>query len=133
MRYVEVNAKNAPAFCAASKKGSWVVLHHMNGCMHCMMFKPTWNDAVASCSKVPVNVASVEYSDMKRLPPTMQKVNGFPTVMVYVDGKPKAAFSGDRTVEDVSQFFKSYAAKPIAAKPIAAKPVAAKPVAKKKI
>jgi len=94
-----------------------------------MMFKPAWNEAVESCAKVPVNVASVEYSDMKRLPPSMQKVNGFPTVMVYVDGKPKAAFSGDRTVEDVSQFFKSYATKPLA-KPLA-KPQAKAPTKKK--
>ena len=49
---------------------------------------------------------------MKQLPASMQKVMGFPTIMVYENGKPKAAFNGPRTAEDVADFIKSYAAKP---------------------
>lgn len=81
-----------------------------------MMFRPAWNDAVAMCKKTAVNVAECEYADMKRLPSSMQKVMGFPTVMVYEDSKPVAAFNGPRTAEDVASFFQSYEGKP-AAKP----------------
>jgi len=110
-----------------------------------MLFRPAWNEAVAMCGSQPVNVAECEYADMKRLPASMQKVMGFPTVMVYENAKPKAAFNGPRTAEDVAAFFKSYAshpapsaskskAKPMAksaTKSVAKKSVATKPPAKK--
>jgi thioredoxin domain-containing protein 5 len=92
--------------------GRWIVFHHMNGCMHCVMFRPAWNDAKALSKSVPINVTECEYGDMKRLPASMQKVMGFPTVMVYEDAKPKAAFNGPRTAEDLAEFFKSYVKRP---------------------
>ena len=90
------------------------------------------------CKTACVNVAECEYADMKNLPTSMQKVMGFPTIMVYENAKPKAAFNGPRTADDVAEFFKSYAARPLAGKPPkkaskpAKKPTAAKKPAAKK-
>ena len=105
-------AADSPGYAKKVSSGRWIVYHHMNGCMHCMLFRPAWNEAVNTCKKCEINVTECEYSDMKQLPASMQKVMGFPTIMVYENGKPKAAFNGPRTAEDVADFIKSYAAKP---------------------
>ena len=111
--------------------GRWIVFHHMNGCLHCMLFRPAWNEAKSMCKNAAVNVAECEYADMaNKLPATMRKVMGFPTIMVYENAKPKAAFNGPRTAQDVAEFMKSYAqATPKAAPKAKAKP--AKKPAKK--
>ena len=106
----------------------------MNGCLHCMLFRPAWNEAVEMCkTQAGVNVAECEYADMKRLPTSMQKVMGFPTIMVYQNAKPVAEYQSSRTAEDVADFMKAHAApqkavkKPVVRKP--SKPIA-KPIAK---
>jgi thioredoxin-like negative regulator of GroEL len=112
MRYLEVTAATVPAF-KKEAKGKWVVFHHMQGCMHCVMFSPVWNQAKAMCAKTPgLNMADVEYGAMSALPPSMQKVMGFPTVMVYDNMKPVHEFSGPRDVATVTAFLKAQAVAP---------------------
>jgi len=110
MRYIEVTAATVPAFKKEAKGCKWVVFHHMQGCMHCVMFSPVWNQAKAMCAKTPgLNMADVEYSAMSALPPSMQKVMGFPTVMVYDNMQPVSEFGGPRDVATVTAFLKAQA------------------------
>ena len=115
MRYIEVTAATVPAFKKEAKGCKWVVFHHMQGCMHCVMFSPVWNQAKAMCAKTPgLNMADVEYSAMSALPPSMQKVMGFPTVMVYDNMQPVSEFGGPRDVATVTAFLKAQAVAPSA-------------------
>ena len=120
MRYIEVTAATVPAFKKEAKGCKWVVFHHMQGCMHCVMFSPVWNQAKAMCAKTPgLNMADVEYSAMSALPPSMQKVMGFPTVMVYDNMQPVSEFGGPRDVATVTAFLKAQA---VAVAPISSGP-----------
>jgi len=113
MHYLEVTAATVPTFKKEAKGCKWVVFHHMQGCMHCVMFSPVWNQAKAMCAKTPgLNMADVEYNTMSDLPPTMQKIMGFPTVMVYDNMKPVHEFSGPRDVATITAFLKSHAQAP---------------------
>jgi thioredoxin-like negative regulator of GroEL len=62
-------------------------------------------------------MADVEYSAMSALPPSMQKVMGFPTVMVYDNMKPVSEFSGPRDVATVTAFLKAQAVAPASSGP----------------
>jgi len=127
MHYVSPDGSN---FEKQLSSGRWIVFHHMNGCLHCMLFRPTWKQAVAICKNCDVNVAECEYSDMKRLPSSMQQVMGFPTIMVYENTKPVAEFEGIRSVENVTKFLKTYDGRHLQKSKSSAKPRARASTAK---
>lgn len=123
-------------------KGNCVVLHHMDGCIHCEMFMPVWKQICAFYNdKSEYLLVSVERGQMVNLPDTMQNVQAFPTLMSYNKGAPRQEFQDARTFDAVSEFIQSYgkmvptpAAAPKKARAPAAvnKPAAGKKTAPKK-
>lgn len=128
MLFIDVTPANAPDFVAQAQTGTWIVCHHMSGCIHCMMLRPTWNAAKEAVRGVKdLYVADVEYGNMALLPKTMTNVAGFPTIVVYQNAKPVKEFSGPRTKDALVAFMKETAS---AAKKAKTAKAAAKPAAK---
>jgi thioredoxin-like negative regulator of GroEL len=110
MLFIDVTPENAPTFVEQAQQGTWVVCHHMKGCIHCMMLRPTWDAARAAVKGVKdLNVADVEMGVMSLLPKSMTHVAGFPTIVVYKNAKPVKEFTGSRTKEDLVAFLKENA------------------------
>jgi thioredoxin-like negative regulator of GroEL len=137
MPVYELTATNMEKVVPDIKQGTCIVLHYMNGCIHCHMFMPVWKKVCQYyTNKNEYMLMSVEYGQMKGLPETMQNVQGFPTLRAYKDAKPIADFNDARSFEAVTQFVEKYGkngkapAKPKPAAKTAAK-AKAKPAAKK--
>lgn len=137
MPVYELTTNNMEKVVPDIKQGTCVVLHYMNGCIHCDMFMPIWKKVCQYyTNKNEYMLMSVEYGKMKDLPATMQNVQGFPTLRAYKDAKPIADFNDDRSYEAVKTFIEEYGkngkaqakAKPAAKTAAKAK---AKPAAKK--
>jgi thioredoxin-like negative regulator of GroEL len=137
MPVYELTTNNMEKVVPDIKQGTCVVLHYMNGCIHCEMFMPIWKKVCQYyTNKNEYMLMSVEYGKMKDLPATMQNVQGFPTLRAYKDAKPIADFNDDRSYEAVKTFIEEYGkngkaqakAKPAAKTAAKAK---AKPAAKK--
>lgn len=86
-----------------------IVLHHMDGCIHCQMFKPVWKKITEHYKNSPdCLLVSVEYSSMGLLPKNMQNVQGFPTIRAYRNATPVAEFNDIRTYDTVIDFIEKY-------------------------
>lgn len=94
-------------FQKGSKTEGWVVLHHMHGCPHCIMLRPTW-DSVVRETGAACNVAEMAY-DTDFIPAEMSDVRGFPTIRAYKNGKAIAEYNGDRGKESIMDFVMKYA------------------------
>ena len=133
----ELTSGNMADVVPRIKKGTCIVLHYMNGCIHCHMFMPVWKKVCEYYTgKNEYILLSVEYGSMKGLPGTMQNVQGFPTLRAYKDAKPIAEFNDSRTYEAVADFIEKHGKNtkaPARAKPApkAAEKQKAKPKAKK--
>jgi len=90
-------------------KGNTVVLFYAPWCPHCKTFKPIWDKLTAKHKGDPkVNVKEV---NCETNPKEGEKhgVQGFPTVMLFKDGKKVAQHNGDRSEESVENFIVSNA------------------------
>lgn len=82
---------------------------HMDGCPHCVTFKPIWETVMkdADLNKL----AFVDYEQSKN-PDRVKKFgfNSFPTIVVILNDGDKivAHYKGDRTVEDFKAFLMNY-------------------------
>jgi len=111
MLFVDVGPRNAEAFAEKALEGTWVVCHHMNGCIHCMMMRPTWEAAKAAVKGVDgLQVADIEYGQMGMLPKTMTNIAGFPSIVVYKKGKPVKEL-GARSLDSMIALLKGAAPK----------------------
>ena len=107
MRLVKVGDANVQGFSAQARQGRWVVCHYMNGCMHCEMMKPAWEQAKKAVKDVPnLQVAEVEYAFTQQLPGKMANVMGFPSIVAYQNGLPYREFDAMRTVENLTRFLR---------------------------
>lgn len=105
----ELTKTNASEIIPKIKNGTCVVLHHMNGCIHCEMFMPVWKEICqAYKNKKAFVLVSVEYSVTALLPDKMRNVQGFPTLRAYKNGSPVAEFNDNRTYDAVSSFIERY-------------------------
>lgn len=108
----QVSSKNVHQFVDDCKRKTYVVLYHMNGCPHCEYMRPSWEQAIAATARAPgVHVAEVEYGMMGTLPPTMQQIRGFPTILVIRNGRPVAEYTGDRSASSLKQYILAHAQK----------------------
>ncbi len=105
----ELTATNMSKVVPNIEKGTCIVLHYMNGCIHCHMFMPVWKKVCEYyTNKSEYILMSVEYGNMKGLPETMQNVQGFPTLRAYKDAKPISEFNDVRSFEAVTDFVEKY-------------------------
>ena len=105
----ELTKSNSVRVLHELEYGTSIVLHHMNGCIHCEMFMPVWKEICkAYKNKEDYILVSVEYSNSSMLPQTMQNVQGFPTIRAYKNAKPIAEFNDNRTYDAVVKFIEQY-------------------------
>lgn len=80
-----------------------------NSCGHCEAMKPEWNKLKSAISSNYGNGSLVEI-DSNVLPefdyqPLREKISGYPTILVLRNGIPKMEYSGNRSFEDMYNFF----------------------------
>ena len=87
-----------------------IILFYLNGCIHCQMLKPTWESVKkAMGNNSGISFKEIEYNDLHKLPPQLQKVSGFPTIQVVDKSKILAEYSGDRSMLSIMDFAKKWA------------------------
>lgn len=111
--YIQVkNDSDASKLSNLLKSGNWMVLYYAEWCGHCQAMKPEWQKVVESMTAKhqakqmqKINIADV-ISD--QIPQLTHKpdIKGFPTINIYVNGKPKATFndSSPRDAENIRKF-----------------------------
>lgn len=78
-------------------------------CGHCHAMKPSWEEMKSRLHSRKCGSGIVEL-DSRVLPHVnndmiKRRINGFPTIMVIKRGHPSTEYSGNRTVEDLTNFF----------------------------
>ncbi|KAF8815825.1 protein disulfide isomerase [Phlegmacium glaucopus] len=91
------------------KNGLWFVEHYSPHCHHCRSFKPTWDQLVVESKKeIPtVALATINcalYGDLCSL----NGVSGWPTMLMFDQGKVVGQFEGSRELDDLKKFMKQY-------------------------
>jgi len=106
MKVIKVNPKNKDKFkeCVGKDK-PMIILFYADWCPHCVAFKPTWDKLAAKLEKNPkVQVAQVEYENIKDIPKKFKNIRGFPTIQMIKGGKVISEYDGVRTVEDLEKY-----------------------------
>jgi len=88
-------------------QGKKLVLFYADWCGHCKKIKPIWDETAKEMNKddnkmIKVNCGESTDSDKK----IMEKysIDGYPTIILFVDGKP-TPYSGKRNKEDFIEVF----------------------------
>lgn len=102
-----ISEENAKGFSSLLKEHDRVIcLYHWTQCGHCVTLAPIWQ-RVTSKYKGKINVANIEYKSMLKME-KKYKVNGFPYVVVYKDGKKHVEFTSMRTEANLDAFIKEH-------------------------
>jgi thioredoxin-like negative regulator of GroEL len=88
------------------KKGTVVSYYHWKLCGHCKAFAPLWKK-ITRQYKDKILFANIELEGMKGID-EYYKVQGFPSIIIYKNGKKKKEFTGERTAERLDAFLKKY-------------------------
>jgi protein disulfide-isomerase-like protein len=89
------------------KEGKKVVLFYADWCGHCTNFKPTWDKASKQINKEEKRMIKVNCGENTKKDKQIMKkyeVDGYPTIIIFEDGKPKK-YNGERNVEDLLALF----------------------------
>jgi len=105
MPSVNINPNNAKKFCKVVKKGVFICLYHWKDCGHCITLLPIWKDAVKKSGKNSY-IVEIELANLKHLDKKYRDVQGFPSIIVYKNGKKFKEFSEQRTLENLEKFIK---------------------------
>lgn len=86
------------------KSSTKVTLYYSNGCIHCVNFKPEWNNFRQLVDKQNLNIEYKEYEggELSGKWPTIngQPIQGFPTLKLEVNGK-EFEYDGERTAKAI--------------------------------
>lgn len=79
-------------------------------CGHCQSMKPEWNKLKQKVAGTPGSGSLIEL-DSNVIPqinykPLTQRIQGFPTILIIKQGVPKMEYTGDRSFNDMFQYFK---------------------------
>lgn len=87
------------------KKGNWIVLYYSENCGYCVDFMPLWDKFVKLKNTNGMNKIKIksENSHLIKINPGFQ---GVPTIHFYKNGKYKATFNKERTLENLVKFYK---------------------------
>ena len=87
--------------------GKKLVLFYADWCGHCKKIKPDWDEAAKRANKdetVMIKVNCGGGSDKDKEIMSKYNVEGYPTIIVFEDGKP-SEYTGNRTVDDFLSIF----------------------------
>lgn len=88
-----------------------LMLYRMNMCPHCVALQPTWKDVEKRLARESrITLAEVEYQNMGNLPAYFRNIRGFPTIQVIQNGKIRDEYFGDRNVDSILSFARSFMA-----------------------
>jgi protein disulfide-isomerase-like protein len=80
-----------------------LVLFYADWCGHCKQFKPIWEETASEINKggkkIMISVNVGEKDDMSSKLSEKYKVDGFPTVVIFSNGKMTSSYDGPRTKE----------------------------------
>ena len=80
-------------------------------CIHCENMKPEWNKLLKKLKKINCNAILLEI-DANYLNNInnniISKINGFPSILIYKNGKIVKDYNGNRSLNDMLKFFKPY-------------------------
>ncbi len=83
--------------------GKKLVLFYADWCGHCKKLKPEWNKAALEVNdgnkKVMIAVDVGGKSDEQTALASKYDVDGYPTIVIFQDGKPAGKYEGARSVE----------------------------------
>lgn len=84
-------------------------------CGHCQSMKPAWSKLKSKIAGTPGEGSLIEL-DSNVIPqidhPLRQKISGYPTILIIIQGIPKMEYSGNRTFEDMYDYFKKHVSMP---------------------
>ena len=103
------NLESLQTFSKKVNKGNWLVWFYADWCGHCRIMKDDWNEFSEKCSNNKnINLASVNDQYLSRIDEKKQMdVQGFPTIVLYSDGKKQKHFDlGERNSENLDMFVK---------------------------
>lgn len=103
-----LSSENSKEFAPLFKKGTSLVFYHANWCGHCIGFQDEWKKTVALIkkNKLPIQIIDVEHSTMPLLPASLQKIRGFPSLILFKNGKPDTEYQGERKATAIVSFLK---------------------------
>jgi hypothetical protein len=107
MVYIEVTPNNAKLCNTLLKKNKWIVLYHWKQCGHCIELLPKWKTITKNENKC--CIMEIEYSVYPLLQKKYTNVSGFPSIIVYDNGKVIDDFKEQRTLTNLKKFIKSSA------------------------
>lgn len=84
-------------------------------CGHCQTMKPAWSKLKSKIAGTPGEGSLIEL-DSNVIPqidhPLRQKISGYPTILIIRQGIPKMEYSGNRSYEDMYDYFKKHVSIP---------------------
>jgi len=86
--------------------GTTLVKFYAPWCGHCKRLAPTWEElAIKFVGSSSIKIAKVDCTDeSNRQLCVDEKVNGFPTMFLYRDGKKVEEYEGNRSLDDLYSF-----------------------------
>ena len=96
------------------KDGDWMVLYYAEWCGHCKTMKPEWNKVVSNIKKSNksnnnknnINIAEIESKHIDSLV-DKPKIEGYPSIKMYNNGKEIANFNDSRVASKIEEFANS--------------------------
>jgi thiol-disulfide isomerase/thioredoxin len=97
-------------------KGKVVVLYYADWCPHCQDLKPTIVKLAEVGKKNGFQVAAIDMAQaneilISRVKKFRYKVQGYPTLIGFMNGKPYSIYQGDRTLGDLSAYAENIGSK----------------------
>lgn len=105
MVYIEASSENAKLCNSLLKKNKWIVLYHWKQCGHCIELLPKWKTVTKNENNC--CIIEIEYSAYPHLQKKFTNVSGFPSIIVYDNGKIINEFKEQRTLVNLKKFIKS--------------------------
>jgi thiol-disulfide isomerase/thioredoxin len=96
------------------KDGDWMVLYYAEWCGHCKTMKPEWNKVVSNIKESNnsndttnnINIAEIESKHIDKLE-DKPKIDGYPSIKMYNNGKEIANFNDSRVASKIEEFANS--------------------------
>lgn len=88
-----------------NKYDKFICLYHWKNCGHCITFKPLW-DKITKIHDDKIIVINIELESMKKLDDEF-KINGFPSIVIYKNGKKDVEFTQQRNEKELDKFIKN--------------------------